>query len=135
MKFEEQRVKYFEQAVAQAAEYVQQRQKWRTLADYVPKILIGTLLASVVLTIGVLYLVSTGAMDGWQAVMVIFVLAVAAVSPAVLLLVERPLAGIDAFQPNATKPGSGGAAGSEGSKPAGADGSGSAGDRAETSKA
>ena len=100
-----------------------------------PKILIGTLLASVVLTIGVLYLVSTGAMDGWQAVMVIFVLAVAAVSAAVLLLVERPLAGIDAFQPNATKPGSGGAAGSEGSKPAGADGSGSAGDRAETSKA
>ena len=135
VKFEEQRVKYFEQAVAQAAEYVQQRQKWRTLADYVPKILIGTLLASVVLTIGVLYLVSTGAMDGWQAVMVIFVLAVAAVSPAVLLLVERPLAGIDAFQPNATKPGSGGAAGSEGSKPAGADGAGSAEDRAETSKA
>lgn len=113
--FEQQRTQYFARLVLQADEYIEQRKKWRELADQVPKILRWALIVSAVLTAGVFGLLLAHAIDGWQAVMMIFVLAVAAISPSVLLLVERPLAGIDAFQPSVDgSKAKGSASGSEG---------------------
>ncbi len=97
--FETARVGLFQQAVAAAAEYVEQRKRWRAISKWSVGILIGSLAVSLLLTLRVVELVGAKSIDGWQGVAIIFVLAVVAVSPAVLLLLERPLAGIDAFQP------------------------------------
>lgn len=106
VEFERERVIYFKRVNADAAEHIKQREKWRSLADRVPGLLRGCLIASLLLTVAVLGLVFLKAVDGWQAGLLIFVLAVAAVSPTVLLLLERPLTGIDTFQPPGSKPAS-----------------------------
>ncbi|WP_162616312.1 hypothetical protein [Xylanimonas allomyrinae] len=102
---EEQRVAYFTKVVAYTEEYIEQRKKWRTLATSAPRFLGWGLGLSTALSVATLALVALGELDGWQGALIIFVLAVVAVSPSVLLLLERPLAGVDAFQP----PGPGGA--------------------------
>ncbi|ACZ31865.1 hypothetical protein Xcel_2852 [Xylanimonas cellulosilytica DSM 15894] len=106
VEFEAQRVAYFATAVAASSEYVEQRKKWKELADTASAVLRWALIASAVLTAGVLLLAGLGKLDGWQSALIIFVLGVVAISPSVLLLLERPLAGVDAFQP----PGPAGAA-------------------------
>lgn len=104
VEFEKQRVAYFGTVVEYTSEHIEQRKKWRELADVVPKILIGTLIASLLLAVVTLMAVFASKLDGWEAALILFVLAVCAISPAVLLLVERPLAGIDNFQPQGSKP-------------------------------
>ncbi|GLI26409.1 hypothetical protein ARHIZOSPH14_06510 [Agromyces rhizosphaerae] len=99
VEFEEQRVRHLEQLVEYSKEFIEQRRAWRRLSRWAPWLLLGSLAASLALTTFVLALVGDGSIDGWQGGLLIFVLALVAVSPATLLLVERPLRGIDSWKP------------------------------------
>lgn len=74
---------------------------WTKLAKKVPWLLLLTTLIGALLVTACLYLVDRGKLDGWQLVFLIFVLALTAISPATLLLVGRPLAGLDKWTPDA----------------------------------
>lgn len=78
---------------------VQQLQEWSKLARRVPWLLIGSLIGAFVLAILAYHLADNGRINGAEFGLVLFVLSVAAVSPSVLLLLERPLRGIDSFTP------------------------------------
>lgn len=99
VEFEKKRVEYLGKAIEYTSEYIEQRKRWRDISKWVPGLLVGTLAASLGLTVWLFCLLAAKAVDGWQAALIIFVLAVVAVSPAALLLLERPLAGVDSFQP------------------------------------
>jgi hypothetical protein len=86
----EQGVKLIEEGRAQMA-------KWRSFADVGVTLLIFTTVISLVAAGYVLLQVDK--IDAWAAPVLIFVLALFAISPAVLLLNERPLKGIDAWMP------------------------------------
>jgi hypothetical protein len=82
-----------------------QVRKWTWLAGWAPAFLIVTLLFAMAMTAWLIDIAAPN-LDGWAVAPAIFVLALFAVSPAVLLLRERPLEGIDKWMPSA---GSGGA--------------------------
>ena len=96
---EDQRVQLVAQAVAIASEMNSQFAKWRKIAGWGVGILIATVIFAAVAGAYVLYWAAHDAIDDWAAATLIFVLALFAASPAVLLLRERPLKGIDEWMP------------------------------------
>ena len=76
--------------------------QWLDLAKRAPAILVGTLLASIALVIEAFDLTRNDKLDGLALAVIVFVLALFAISPAVLLLLQRPLAGLDKWMPGST---------------------------------
>lgn len=97
IEFEEQRVLLMKQAVASAIEVNRHLWTWRGLAWCVPVLLLGTLLATFNIAYRLLDKVQN--IDGWQLAALLFVLALVAISPATLLLIGRPLKGLDEWNP------------------------------------
>lgn len=93
--------KLLESEVSMAKAIEVQFDAWTKLARKVPWLLLLTTVISALLVAACLYLVDRGRLDGWQLVFLIFVLALTAISPATLLLVGRPLAGLDKWTPDA----------------------------------
>jgi hypothetical protein len=86
-------------AVQAAQELVEQLRRWRALSRWGTGFLVvGTAIALVVL-IELVDFVDDGKMDGWELAVGIFALALFVISPAVLLLRERPLQGLDQWMP------------------------------------
>jgi len=103
-----QRVALAEQGVAIAGEMLAQMKKWREIAKLGLIVLCVTTAFSMLAVGYVLaYLVPGGKIGEAAAPIVIFVLALFAVSPAVLLLRERPLEGIDKWSPGGKEPSGG----------------------------
>jgi hypothetical protein len=82
-----------------AKELRKQITKWTTIADAGIGVLIAGIIVSVLAIGGVLYMTASGTVSEWVLPAAIFTLALFAVSPAVLLLRERPLEGIDKWMP------------------------------------
>ena len=70
--------------------------QWRSLARIAPLFMAFTLLISIAILLGSFLLTKWGNLDGYQFSIVIFMSAVFVLSPATLLLLERPLRGVDA---------------------------------------
>ncbi len=70
--------------------------QWRSLARIAPWFMAFTLLIALGLLVGSVLLTKWGSLDGYQLSGVIFMSAVFVISPATLLLLERPLRGVDA---------------------------------------
>jgi hypothetical protein len=89
-----------EQGVGLAAEMLAHMQKWRAIADWGIAFLVATTVFSMVAVAYVLLkLMPDKEVSDVAAPIIVFVLAVFAISPAVLLLRERPLEGIDKWSP------------------------------------
>lgn len=99
IEFQTQRVKLMEAAVAASIEVNGHLQSWRRLSYWVAPLLALTTAAAFFILWRMLKLVEGKQLDGWQLVVLIFVLALMAVSPATLLLIGRPLQGLDAWSP------------------------------------
>jgi hypothetical protein len=82
----------------------QQLQRWTDLSKQVVPMLAVMSLISVVLIVSCLDLVRAGRMNGTELALLAFVFTLAAVSPATLLLIGRPLKGLDQWSPAGTKP-------------------------------
>lgn len=94
-----------------AAEMLEQMRKWRSIAKWgLAALVVNSLVAIFALIYLFVHLIPDGKIGEVAAPIIIFALAVFAISPAMLLLRERPLEGIDKWSP------SGGAAGSDNSK-------------------
>lgn len=85
------------QAVAAARESVQQMKRWTRLSRVAPVLLVVTLGLSVWGSVAAFKLEGGGHLNGPELALILFVLAVAALSPVALLLIERPLNGVDSF--------------------------------------
>jgi hypothetical protein len=96
---EEQRVELAKKGVALAGEAIEHMKKWLTLANWAIGFLIFSLLVATAGGVAVLLLVAYDELDDWAAAPLVFVLALFAISPAVLLLRERPLEGLDKWTP------------------------------------
>jgi hypothetical protein len=81
------------------AEFLKQAQTWRILAATGKHFLVGLTLFATAVTGFLAFLVFDGKLDPWAFPAAVFVLALFALSPAVLLMVERPLKGIDQWMP------------------------------------
>lgn len=114
-----QRAALAEQGVELVKEGRLQMKKWRSFADVGVTLLIFTTVISLIAAGYVLLQVDK--VDVWAAPVLIFVLALFAVSPAVLLLNERPLKGIDAWMPAGARGDDGGDS-SDGTERSDADG-------------
>lgn len=99
LAIEKQRADLLREAVELTDEMTDQLTKWRQIADWGVGILCVTVAVSVIGLFIVLSKLGDSGFDEWSAVAIIFALALFAVSPAVLLLRERPLQGIDQFMP------------------------------------
>lgn len=83
-------------------EVVRGLQKWRSLAGWAPWFLLGTLIFSAALSGFGMWATYQGSISALDLSVLIFVLALFAISPAVLLLLERPLAGLDNWKPGSS---------------------------------
>jgi hypothetical protein len=84
-------------------EFRKQAAKWRTLATWGVCILVITSLFAMAMTAYLATLLGgTTKLPAWAYITAIFVLALFAVSPAALLIIERPLKGIDEWKPETT---------------------------------
>lgn len=90
-----------EQRVAMAKAVKEQFEAWTKLGLGVPTFLGWTVGVSLTLTACALVLVWFGKLNGPEVALLAFVFALLAVSPATLLLLGRPLKGIDNWDPNA----------------------------------
>jgi hypothetical protein len=81
-------------------ESLEQMREWRKLAGLGKWMLIGASAFSAIAIIGVLVLAAAGKLGEVETPIIIFALAVFAISPAVLLLRERPLEGLDKWSPS-----------------------------------
>ncbi|HZM54570.1 MAG TPA: hypothetical protein VFC03_06040 [Acidimicrobiales bacterium] len=97
---ENKRTELLGQSVEAATEIVLHARRWRALSNNALPILIGGLVASVVMIVFGFILTFDKYIDGYQLALMIFVAALFGVSPAVLLLLERPLKGIDSWTPS-----------------------------------
>jgi hypothetical protein len=80
----------------EAAKVLQQSiDQWRKLAKLAPLFMVLTLLIAVAILAGGFLLAKWGRLDGYQFSVVILMSAVFVASPATLLLLERPLRGVD----------------------------------------
>lgn len=98
--FQLQRVQVMKNAVATSAEVNRHLGVWRFLGWIVGPLLVLTSAASYFFLWEMLKHVEDQGLNGWQLVVLIFVLALMAVSPATLLLIGRPLQGLDAWSPS-----------------------------------
>lgn len=135
---EEQQAKLAEKKVALAVkgvdlagEMLEQMKKWRSIANWGLGFLVATTTFSMVAAAYVLLKLMPGKeVSDVAAPIIIFVLALFAISPAVLLLRERPLEGLDKWSP-----GGGSNNGDEASSPTGGSTESSSGDSAATQPA
>lgn len=102
---ERQKVVSAERANAILEEGLEQMQEWRRLASLGKWMLIGASIFSALAIIGVLLLAGFGKLGDVATPTVIFALALFAISPAVLLLRERPLEGLDKWTPSGSSGG------------------------------
>jgi hypothetical protein len=96
---------YLAEVVKLAAEVNHQVRVWRKLALPAVILMVVGIVAAGGFTYKGFQLVSNGKMNGYELVVVIFVLALVAISPAVLLLLQRPLKSVDEWSPTLSKPG------------------------------
>ncbi|KRE27273.1 hypothetical protein ASG82_12620 [Mycobacterium sp. Soil538] len=89
------RVKIATKGLETAESLKQSIEQWTTLAKAAPWFMGAALLISVAILIGAFLLVKWDHLNGYQFSLAIFVCAVFVVSPATLLLLGRPLRGID----------------------------------------
>lgn len=135
---EEEQVKLAETKAALAAkgvdlagEMLEQMKKWRSIANWGLGFLVATTIFSMAAASYVLLkLMPAKEVSDVAAPIIIFVLALFAISPAVLLLRERPLEGLDKWSP-----GGGSESGDEASSPTGGSTASSSGDSATTQPA
>lgn len=78
-------------------EMVNVLQRWNTLSKTAVWFLIGTTIFAALGVAATLILVGLGKLNGGEVALITFVLAVFAASPAALLLLERPLKGVDTY--------------------------------------
>ncbi|QII05928.1 DUF308 domain-containing protein [Rhodococcoides fascians A25f] len=90
---------FLKENVKLAKSVVAQRVRWTELSNFVPPFLGVSLIFSGILSIIAFLLTRDHHIDGYQLPLVLFVLALIAVSPSVLLLLERPLRGLDHWSP------------------------------------
>ncbi len=74
---------------------------WSKLAKGVRWLLVLSILLSSAFVVGGFYLLDRQRIDGWQMAVLAFIFALTAISPATLLLIGRPLAGLDKWTPDA----------------------------------
>ncbi|WP_156750686.1 hypothetical protein [Mycobacterium sp. 852013-50091_SCH5140682] len=96
--------KFLAQVVEAAKETNNQIKTWRKLAWGAVILLVLGLVAAVFFTYWSFQLVADGKINGYELIAIVFVLALVAISPAVLLLLQRPLKGIDQWAPTLSKP-------------------------------
>jgi hypothetical protein len=72
---------------------------WRKLASKAPWFLLGCLIVATLFVAAAVALTAKGKINGAELALSVFVAALFAISPSVLLLLERPLAGLDSFSP------------------------------------
>jgi hypothetical protein len=82
-------------------EFHQQAQKWTRLAEFGVWLLIACLAFTMAMTGWLISIAADKQISGWSLPAAIFALALFAASPAVLLLRERPLKGMDEWMPGA----------------------------------
>lgn len=99
-EFQIERVNLMKQAVASAVEINEHLKKWRTLSENVVPFLVWSTAAAAAFVLALFALVFLGRISGWEMAVLVFVFALMAVSPATLLLVGRPLKGLDEWSPN-----------------------------------
>lgn len=99
-KFQEQRLELVKQAVVSATEVNAHLKAWTTLSQKVVPFLIGSSIAVAVFVALLFVLVANKHINGWEMAVLAFVFALMAVSPATLLLIGRPLKGLDEWTPN-----------------------------------
>lgn len=80
-------------------EVINQRKQWTGLAKFAPVLLVLSLVASVAGSVAAFILTGDGHLNGYQLPLILFVLALVAISPSALLLLERPLKGLDSWSP------------------------------------
>ena len=80
-------------------EFVNHAREWRHLANTGKSFLIYLTVFATAVTGFLAYLLFDGKLDAWAFPAAVFVLALFAISPAVLLIIERPLKGIDQWMP------------------------------------
>ena len=93
------RIELVDVSIATSNELLAQMKRWRTLSQIVPVLLAGSIIIAVLFLLYAFNLVDNGKLTGAGLALIIFVLALFAISPAVLLLLERPLKGLDSFSP------------------------------------
>ena len=81
-------------------EFLRHAAAWRGLAQTGKHVLIGLTLFSCAVTGFLAFLLYDEKLDPWAFTTAVFVLALFAISPAVLLIIERPLKGIDQWMPS-----------------------------------
>ena len=91
-----------------------QMEKWTKLAEKGRDMLVVSTFFSMVMIVAVIIFASENKLDGTETPIIIFVLAIFAISPAVLLLRERPLEGLDKFTPSGPTGGASGSSGDSG---------------------
>lgn len=96
-----QRLLLMAEAVMMARAIRGQFSGWTKLARVVPGILILSILVNSIFVLAGLYLVWQGKLNGLEMSLLAFVFALTAISPATLLLIGRPLEGLDKWTPDA----------------------------------
>lgn len=101
--FQVQRTALMTQAVTGAKEVNSHLVTWNRLAQFVvPPLITATVIATLLLMFRLLPLVSDKKITGLELALLFFVLALVAVSPVTLLLIGRPLKGLDDWSPGKT---------------------------------
>ncbi|MGI8882509.1 MAG: hypothetical protein ACR2KJ_18790 [Jatrophihabitans sp.] len=97
------RAELLDKVVTMSDEVLQQARRWRALSLVGTAALMLTTAFAAVLVCVILGKIGHG-VNGYSAAVLVFSLAVFAASPAVLLLNERPLKGVDSWSPNVAEP-------------------------------
>jgi hypothetical protein len=82
------------------AEFLKQAETWRGLAQTGKHFLVGLTFFAMAVTGFLAFLLFDNKLDAWAFPAAVFALAAFAISPAVLLIIERPLKGIDQWMPS-----------------------------------
>lgn len=98
--FQYERINLMQQAVATARETNLHLERWRDLSKDVSKTLEVSSKIAVVFVLLLFGLVFIGRISGWEMAVLVFVFALMAVSPSTLLLIGRPLKGLDEWSPS-----------------------------------
>ncbi|QOD05999.1 hypothetical protein [Pseudarthrobacter sp. BIM B-2242] len=99
-EFQTERVNLMKSAVLTAGEVNLHLAKWRELSGNVwPLLRVSSIIAGVFVLVS-FALVFVGRISGWELAVLAFVFALMAVSPATLLLIGRPLKGLDEWSPS-----------------------------------
>lgn len=96
----DERIKLLAEAVEMSKAVTKQFAEWTKLARRVPNLLILSIILSSLFVAGGLYLVDRQRLSGLEMGLLAFVFALMAISPATLLLIGRPLKGLDSWTPD-----------------------------------